>query len=187
MMAYNIIITNTIHRILEDELKDNPYIIFEAPKDEKDISEGIWSKILEPFLKLDCYYFSTFGLHGEKLHDMIDDLAFDLFPFLDNKNLSYESDFEEITQSWDMLASRLITIWYDEPNGDDIDNLLNGLYCRYQEVDSKYHSIIFLKDLANPSDFEYLFKYSCQDLNELKPVLMRSSRSFLTDIGVNIE
>lgn len=186
-MTYKIIITNTIQRLSEEELKDNPYIIFEAPVDEKDISEDIWSKILESFLKLDCYYFSTFGLHSEKLHDMIDDLAFDLFPFLHNKNLSYESDFEEITHSWDILAGRLITIWFNEPDGDDIDNLLNNLYFRYQEIDGKYHSIIFLKDLVNPSDSEYLFKYSCQDLNELKPMLMRSSGLFLADIGMNIE
>lgn len=186
-MTYKIIITNTIQRLSEEELKDNPYIIFEAPKDEKDISEDIWSKILEPFLKLDCYCFSAFGLHSEKLHDMIDDLAFDLFPFVHNKNLSYENDFEEIDQSWAILASRLITIWFNEPNGDDVDILLNDLYFRYQEVDGKYHSIIFLRDLAKPSDSEYFLKYSCQDLNDLKPILMDSSEVFLNQIRQKIE
>lgn len=168
MQNYDIIITNSLTRLSTEELKNNKEIMIKAPDDEALITVDTWGNIIAFLLKHDCYSYTTYGVHSEKLHDLIDDLAFDIFPLIKNKDLSWENDYEEINKYLDLLSSKLITVWECDVDSESFDDTLVYIDC-IATIDS--NTIIF-KDVEFTLDYELFIKYKNTNLNKIKQSLL---------------
>lgn len=160
---FQIIMANSLEVIPWHALEKVDEVVLETPSDLSLVTQDHWWEKICRLLKNHCHHFTTYGKYSQQLHDIIDDIAFDDFPRMDGQ--TYEDDMDEITKTWEYIASHLVTSAEDDDSKEGIETLIY-VALRVYDADEINRTVLFLKDLDDQN--KWLIQFESDDWEDAR-------------------